>query len=70
LQPQDEEHLEKFLKAVGSNKKVTHSASQKGKFPNVYVHLNSVKMVKDLVVLGCHQNKSLDLEYPTEGKST
>lgn len=65
LQPDDESHLTKFLKAVGSTKEIK-TCYTNGGYPGRYVHLNSRKMVNDLLKLGLHQNKSLDLLPPTD----
>lgn len=66
LQPQDRSHIEKFLKAVGSNKEVKAGKSNHRQYDNVFVHLNSTTMVKELVQNGVHQNKSLNLTFPTD----
>lgn len=66
LQPRDEEHIQKFLLAIDSNKQVKKGKSNHRQYDNCYVTINSVIMVKDLVKLGVFQNKSLTLKYPTE----
>lgn len=65
----DEEHVKKFQKAIGAvNYKIIHS--QKSVGDKIYYQsiltIRDYKMVNDLAKLGCVNNKSLILEFPTE----
>lgn len=66
LQLQDKKHIQKFLDAIGSSKDIKERKTNNNQFDCIYVHLNSTKMVEDLVKLGIHQNKSLDLLFPND----
>jgi hypothetical protein len=68
----DENHLFSFLKHIGSNQKElrTETSKFKGKNGKYYesigkaININSRKIVKDLVKLGCGQNKTNIIEFP------
>ena len=66
LQTSDREHIQKFLTAIGSNKEIKERKVNHQQYNLAYCHLNSTQMVKDLIKLGLHQNKSLDLLFPTD----
>lgn len=62
LQEKDKNHLNKFLKAVESNKEIMKI--EQNNFIGYRIYINSRKMINDLVILGCKQNKSLTLKPP------
>ena len=63
LQERDKEHLEKLRKALGDeNVKLKYNKRTK----SYAIWFSSVKMAEDLLKLGCMQNKSLQLVFPTE----
>lgn len=66
LQSRDKEHIEKFLKAIGSNKPVKMIKTNKQQYDQAYVAINSTQMVSDLKRHGVFQNKSLLLKYPSD----
>lgn len=67
LQELDKQHLEKFKRALQSNKTIKSVISY-NKYKSYYVDINSRNMVNDLVKLGCFQNKSLSLKPPTNNQ--
>lgn len=66
----DENHLYKFCDSLGKEQKVATKIVKLGEkeFESVRLHLCSYEMVTDLINLGCTQNKSLTLEFPSEDK--
>lgn len=69
LSSKDEEHLKKFLSAIGaSNSKIHHSEkiTQNKVFSQSYISLRDKKMCKDLGDKGCVNKKSFVLTFPTE----
>ena len=61
---QDEVHLEKFKKSMRSNTPIKNK--KVNDFPQVRVFISSRYIVEKLHDLGCVQNKSLILTFPTE----
>jgi len=69
----DEKHLLYFLQHIGSNQKElrTETSRFKGKNGKYYestgkvLLINSKKIVKDLIKLGCSQNKTNTIKFPT-----
>ena len=58
----DKEHLEKFKLFLNSNAEIKYRSKQ-----NAYrICIQSKKIINDLIKLGCTQNKSLTLTFPTE----
>lgn len=69
LTKKDEEHLQKFYDAIkATNHSIKYSQKVvKGKtYHTAYCNIRDKKMVEDLVKLGCVNNKSLILTFPTE----
>lgn len=68
LKLSDEEHIDKFIKAVGfnGNKKYKEIHLNDKIFYSCEMSLNSVKMADDLIRLGCVPRKSLILKFPTK----
>lgn len=69
LSSKDEEHLKKFLGAIGaSNSKIHHSEKiiQNKVFYQSYISLRDKKMCEDLEDKGCINKKSFILTFPTE----
>ena len=66
----DENHLYKFCDSVGKERKVSNKIVklEDKEFEAVRLHLCSYEMATDLINLGCTQNKSLTLNFPTEDK--
>ena len=72
LQLQDKEHLKKFNKSIDGNLQVkerTRSNCFSGKYKdNVYttcfIRVHSIKIVNDLIKLGCTPNKSATIGLP------
>ena len=64
LAEKDKEHLEKFNKTLNSKYKI--SKKNVREFVAYRTIAYSKKITKDLVKLGCYQNKSLTLKPPTE----
>src|SRR5690606_32070216 len=67
----DKKHLEKLQKALESNYPLsvrTFYASILGgdikQYSNVSLHINSKKLVNDIIYLGFTSNKTKDLKYP------
>lgn len=68
----DEEHLISLLKHIGSNQKELRTETSKFKGSNNKEYqstgkvllINSKKMVKDLISLGCTQNKTNNIIFP------
>ena len=64
----DKDHVEKFKKAIDS----THNIQEKNTilnnktFTNYRISIKDKQISKDLIRLGCFQNKSLILKFPTE----
>lgn len=68
LQTSDEEHIKKFIYCLKSNNPIKRYIKvMDGKeFSSSRVNIYSRQMVDDLIRLGCTQNKSLTLTFPTE----
>ena len=69
LQKKDEEHLQKFLKALGATNTSVKYTTKKmdGKiYEGAYIAFGDKKMVDDLINKGCIQSKSLVIKFPTE----
>lgn len=62
LKESDLNHLEKFKLFLNTDSVITYKKELKAYSLKIY----SVKLSRDLTKLGCHQNKSLTLEFPTE----
>lgn len=61
LAAKDKNHLEKFKNFMESNKNIKFRKSS-----NSYrLSIDSIELVQDLIRLGCFQNKSLILDFPT-----
>jgi hypothetical protein len=68
LQEADRNHLEKFLIHIESNAPITQNITilnHKNYYSN-RVRINNTKMCKDLIKLGCVNNKSLILKFPND----
>jgi len=68
LKKEDEEHIRKFQNTVKHNGELDdrHIELNQKHFLATRLSLCSKKMVEDLIKLGCFQNKSLELKFPTE----
>lgn len=64
LKEDDIKHIEKFKSFLKSEQPIRYIAATKAYTLRVY----STKLSKDLTNLGCHQNKSLTLKFPTESQ--
>lgn len=72
LSQKDESHLVNFNKHIGNNNGVIRTETSKFKGANGKEYestgkvllINSKKIVKDLVKLGCHQNKTSNIKFP------
>lgn len=64
LKDEDYEHLIKFNKALESNVPIQHRVIS-GKYKADRIAINSTKMCRDLIKLGCTPTKSLTLEFPS-----
>lgn len=62
LKKEDYNHLVKFQDFIKTNTPIKYDSNRKCYVIQVF----SVKIVQNLVRLGCHQAKSLTLEFPTE----
>lgn len=62
IKSEDEEHLSRFLKAVGSDKPIYHSVKKGLSYSRIT--LNSSRLVADLMKHGVHPQKSLTLRWP------
>lgn len=63
LKDEDCEHLIKFNNALKSNVPIQHRIIA-GKYKADRIVINSTKMCRDLIKLGCTPTKSLTLEFP------
>ena len=61
LKADDLEHIESFKKFLNSNHNIEFRKNVNAYRINIY----SKKMANDLINLGCFQNKSLKLKFPT-----
>lgn len=68
IQSRDEEHLQKFLESLKSNYKICHSRKiMDGKeYYLSFVDIVSVKMVKDIIALGCTPCKTFTQIFPSD----
>lgn len=67
LQEGDKDILEKFVKALASNRPIRFIESKNKKYSNMCeAAVNSKQISRRLKELGCPQAKSLILEFPTE----
>lgn len=68
IQSRDEEHLKKFLKSLKSNHKIKHSkkVTNEKEYYLSFVDIVSVKMVKDIIALGCTPRKTFTQTFPSE----
>lgn len=64
LQDEDCEHLVKFNNALESNVPIQHRIIAE-KYKADRIVINSTKMCRDLIKLGCTPTKSLTLEFPS-----
>ena len=72
LSEKDESHLVNFNKHIGNDNGVIRTETSKFKGANGKEYkstgkvllINSKKIVKDLVKLGCYQNKTFNIEFP------
>lgn len=65
LKSNDEGHLQKFLNAIEANIPIKHKTI-KNKYSASKVVVNCTKMCRDLILLGCTPQKSLNLTFPCE----
>ena len=65
LKDEDCEHLVKFKSALESNVPIQHRVVAK-KYKADRMVINSTKMCRDLIKLGCTPTKSLTLEFPNK----
>lgn len=65
LKDEDCEHLVKFKSALESNVPIQHRVIAK-KYKADRMVINSTKMCRDLIKLGCTPTKSLTLEFPNK----
>ncbi|WP_252241538.1 hypothetical protein [Clostridium sp. ZBS18] len=70
LQINDKTHLDKFNKSINGDCKITHKTNKlKNKeFESCRITVNSVKICRDLINLGCTPRKSLTLQFPKENQ--
>jgi intein/homing endonuclease len=68
LKKEDEEHIRKFQNTVKHNGELDdrHIELNQKHFLATRLSLCSKRMVEDLIKLGCFENKSLELKFPTE----
>lgn len=69
LADKDEDHLRKFLAAIGADhSSIKHSVKKTDKkiFNQSYISIRDKKLAKDLADKGCVNNKSLILTFPTD----
>lgn len=70
LKSDDEPHIQRMLDDMESDNPIkTYSKKMNGKtFYSSKANIYSRQLTNDLVALGCFQNKSLSLEFPTESQ--
>lgn len=68
LSIKDEAHIERFLKSIGANNKVSRYRNNMGfYYSRVIIHSN--KMKSDLINLGCFENKTFKIRFPEINKN-